>query len=134
MTASRSRLPITMFLSSLFAVGLLAAVTGNAAEAAPAGGPSAEPTCPSPGWLCLWDGTRSRGTLFTVAAADPAAGTCVDLAEHQWGDGRARSARNTGSQAAQLYPTTDCTGTPYEILPGHSYRRLRFASNSVFVH
>jgi hypothetical protein len=69
-----------------------------------------------------------------VQAVDPVAGACVSLAQHHWGDGRAKSARNTGSQVARLYTTDDCTGTAYQIVPGGTYSTINFSSKSIYVY
>ncbi|TDC82872.1 aspartate aminotransferase family protein [Micromonospora sp. KC606] len=74
-----------------------------------------------------------------LAPGAGAVGTCVDLAAHGWGNGRAKSARNTASQPARLYTTTNCTGTSYQIMPGGTYgsislqlqQRLRLLSGGV---
>ncbi|MCX2926652.1 peptidase inhibitor family I36 protein [Streptomyces sp. NEAU-W12] len=65
--------------------------------------------CPFSRTLCLFDGADYSGDRFTVQSLDPSASVCVDLVEHGWGD-RARSAVNTATQPASLYPNPDCTG------------------------
>lgn len=104
-------------------------VTGSSAAAAPATG-----TCTTARTVCLWAQTGHQGERFTVQANNPTTGTCVSLAAHGWGDGRAVSARNTGNQVAWLYLTTDCTGTPYQLIPQGTYGTISFASNSMYVH
>lgn len=138
-----ARAPINVLMSTLLAVALLTVTTGtaagatapaSAAGAATAARATATSPCPFTGSLCLWDNTRFRGTRFAVAALDPTVGSCVDLAAHRWPNGRARSGHNAGTQTARLYTTIDCTGEYYELLPGSTYRSIRFNSNSVFVY
>jgi hypothetical protein len=108
--------------------GAGAAVTGAAPAAA------ADPFCSFTRTVCLWDQTNYTGTRFTVQAADPAAGACVDLAAHGWGAGRTHSARNTGNQVARLYPTRNCTGSAYQLVPAGTYGSVDFGSNSIYVY
>nr|WTA70849.1 peptidase inhibitor family I36 protein [Micromonospora sp. NBC_00855] len=125
-------------LSLLAASTLVLAVPGVAASAAPrANAPTAaaDSTCPFTRTLCLWDGANFTGTRFTVQAPTTA-GTCVNLATHGWGNGRAKSARNTSTQAATLRSTTACGGSTFTILPQPygPYGSITIASNSVYVY
>ncbi|WP_405431247.1 peptidase inhibitor family I36 protein [Micromonospora sp. NBC_00617] len=101
---------------------------------ASATGAAADSTCASTRTLCLWDGTNYTGERFTAQAADPTIGTCVSLAAHGWGNGRAESARNTANQPARLYTSTNCTGSYYQIMPAGSYGSISYNSNSVYVY
>jgi hypothetical protein len=95
---------------------------------------AADSTCPFTRSLCLWDGTDFTGTRFNVQALDPSVGACVNLASHGWGNGRAKSAKNTANQVARLYTNTNCTGSSYQLIPGGGYTPINFASNSVYVY
>ena len=111
---------------------LLAGVGVAVAGAGPAA--AADPYCSFTRTVCLWDQTGYAGTRFTVQAANPAVGTCVDLAGHGWGAGRAHSARNTGNQVARLYQAQNCTGSSYSLVPGGTYGSIDFGSNSIYVY
>ncbi|MEV6596767.1 peptidase inhibitor family I36 protein [Actinoplanes sp. NPDC051346] len=111
---------------------LLSAVGAVAGMPRPAAAATA--TCSFVRTVCLWSQAGYGGDRFTVQAADPATGICVNLTSHGWGDGRGKSARNTGNQIARLYRTPDCTSTPYQLMPGGSYSTIDFASNSIFVY
>ncbi|MDR7274889.1 peptidase inhibitor family I36 protein [Catenuloplanes atrovinosus] len=117
--------------SILLALPIAAALTLAPGLAAPA---SAASTCEFTRTLCLWENPSYGGARFTVQALNPSVGTCVDLAWHGWGSGRAESARNTASTAATLYTGTACTGTAYQIPPGASIPSIAFNSNSVYVY
>lgn len=127
-TTRSARGPAYAAACTLIAGSLVAAAPGSATAAA------ADSTCTFTRTLCLWDGTSFTGTRFTVQAANPATGTCVDLAAHGWGNGRAKSAKNTANQVARLYTSTTCTGSAYQIIPGGTYTSISFASNSVYVY
>lgn len=111
-------------LRTLLAVGLLAAFLGGAAAPAAAEAEAGErlpaalaEACPFSGTLCLFTGTNFTGERFTVSSLVPP-GTCVSLVDHLW-TGRARSAINTNSSSAALFPNDDCAGGPYQV-PGNS--------------
>lgn len=70
--------------------------------------------CPFSDTLCLFDKANFDGKRFNVRALDPSTGTCVNLAEHGWA-ARARSAVNTNSRSAAVFPNPDCTGHPIGI-------------------
>jgi hypothetical protein len=70
--------------------------------------------CPFSDTLCLFERANFDGARFNVRALDPSAGTCVDLAAHGWA-GRARSAVNTNSRSATVFPNPDCTGHPIGV-------------------
>ncbi|MFG3007470.1 peptidase inhibitor family I36 protein [Streptomyces calvus] len=70
--------------------------------------------CPFSRTLCLFDSTGYTGARFAVQSRSPSETVCVDLVAHGWGD-RARSAVNTGTRAAHLYSSSDCTGTPVTV-------------------
>ncbi|MEU7585771.1 peptidase inhibitor family I36 protein [Micromonospora sp. NPDC049230] len=122
----------------LAATVLCAAAPALALTATPAGasatGAAADSTCTTTRTLCLWDGTSYTGERFTAQADDPSTGTCVNLAAHGWGSGRAESARNTANLPARLYTTTNCTGSYYQIMPAGSYGSISYNSNSVYVY
>ncbi|MGW5555963.1 peptidase inhibitor family I36 protein [Micromonospora sp. NPDC003944] len=125
-------------LSLLATSTLMLAVPAGAASATPrASAPStaADSSCPFTRTLCLWDGANFTGTRFTVQA-HTSSGTCVNLAAHGWGNGRAKSARNTSTQAATLRSTTACGGNTVTILPQPygPYGAINIASNSVYVY
>lgn len=132
----------TALLSLTLAAALpaLPGLASPASAAAPAGAAvgataaAADSTCTFTRTLCLWENQNYGGARFTVSALNPAVGTCVDLAWHGWGAGRAESARNTAGQSATLYPTTNCTGSGYTIPPGSSVPTIGFVSNSVYVY
>ena len=65
--------------------------------------------CPFSGSLCLFDQANFGGARFNVRALNPSVGTCVNLSEHGWG-ARARSAVNTNTRGATVFPNPDCTG------------------------
>ena len=65
--------------------------------------------CPFSDALCLFEHANFGGERFNVRALDPSAGTCVNLEEHGWA-ARARSAVNTNSRSAAVFPNADCTG------------------------
>lgn len=112
-----------------------AAVTGAVAlPGIASAAPAAAPDCSFTRTVCLWDGTDYTGTRFTVQALNPTTGTCVDLAAHGWGNGRAESGVNTGSRTAVLYSGTDCTGTAYQLVPQGGYGSISFGSNSIRVY
>ena len=122
------RIRTTVALATLVST----AVLGGAAPASAA--TAADSTCTFTRTLCLWEGTNYSGARFTVSALNPSTGTCVDLAAHGWPNGRAHSGKNTGTQAARLYTTTNCTGSYYQIIPQGGYSSINFASNSVYVY
>jgi peptidase inhibitor family I36 len=70
--------------------------------------------CPFSDTLCLFDHANFGGERFNVRALDSSAGTCVNLAEHGWA-ARARSAVNTNSRSAAVFPNPECTGAPVGI-------------------
>jgi hypothetical protein len=105
----------------------------GAAVASPVGA-AADSTCSFVRTVCLWDQPSYAGNRFTVQALNPSTGTCVNLAAHGWGNGRSRSARNTGNQIARLYTTQNCTGTFYQLIPQGGYGSISFASNSIYVY
>jgi len=63
--------------------------------------------CPYSDTLCLFEKANFGGARFNVRALDPSTGTCADLSDHAV---RARSAVNTNSRTARLFPNADCTG------------------------
>lgn len=119
-------------------VGVAAAVLATgAATGAYAGvqpGPSANPpACPFSSTLCLYDQKSFGGERFTLASINPS-GTCVNLASHGWGAGRAKSAINTNAKAATLYSSTDCSGAGSTVRGSSSLPTLGIANaNSAFV-
>ncbi|GIJ78800.1 Peptidase inhibitor family I36 [Micromonospora phaseoli] len=132
-TRTAYRLAGTALCAGISAL-LLSVTASGVNAAAPAPALEINNTCSFSRTLCLWDSANFTGQRFTVQAIDPSVGACVNLAASGWGSGRAKSARNTASQPARLYTTTDCTGTPYAIMPGGAYGSISFNSNSVFVH
>jgi hypothetical protein len=84
--------------------------------------------------VCLWDQPSFGGNRYTVQASNPSTGTCVNLASHGWGNGRTKSGLNTGNQVARLYTSTNCTGTPYQLIPQGGYGTISFNSNSIYVY
>ncbi|MDP9793262.1 hypothetical protein J2S43_001774 [Catenuloplanes nepalensis] len=113
--------------AAAIATGALA-LPGTAAAATPA---AATPTCEFTRAVCLWD---AAGNRFNVSALNPAVGTCVDLAWHGWGNGRATSGANTGTRTAVLYSNTDCSGGSYQLVPQGQYPSISFPSNSIYVY
>jgi hypothetical protein len=117
------------------AAALTALLAGAGAAVAGAGpAAAADPYCPFTRTVCLWDQTDYAGTRFPVQASNPNTGTCVNLAAHGWGAGRAHSGRNTGSQVARLYSTQNCTGSSYQVMPGGTYGSIAFGSSSIYVY
>jgi len=90
------------------------------------------PACPFTDTLCLFEGTNFTGARFNVRAIVPN-GTCVDLVSHGWGDGRAHSAINTNSRAAQLHPVYSCYGYPLLVPGNSSLPSIDFTASSVYV-
>jgi hypothetical protein len=109
------------------AIAFGAAVSGTAAQAAPAGG-----DCPFIDTVCLFSGEDFTGDRFTASAPSPS-GVCVSLVDHGWGD-RARSAINTNSGSAAMFMNDDCLGGPFQI-PGNSSLRSfgGFTPESIWV-
>lgn len=97
-----------MKLARLLFTAVCSVALSVVAAPAPA---SAYPTgaCPFDSTLCLFDQPNYGGNRFTVQSATGGA-VCVNLGPHGWA-GRARSAINTHSQAADLYGGVDCTGS-----------------------
>ncbi|MFI5843313.1 peptidase inhibitor family I36 protein [Catenuloplanes sp. NPDC051500] len=112
----------------------LTAVAVTGAVALPGTASAASADCSFTRTVCLWDGTDYTGARFTVQAIDPNTGTCVDLAAHGWGNGRAESGLNTGTRTAVLYTGTNCTGTAYQLVPQGGYGSISFGSNSIRVY
>ncbi|WHT16016.1 peptidase inhibitor family I36 protein [Crossiella sp. CA-258035] len=119
-----ARLVLTAFAVTALAGSALAG-TAAAAPASP---------CPHSGALCLWDQENFQGNPFNVRALDPERGTCVNLFDHKWGEGRAKSGFNNGSRTASLFTSRDCTGRPYPISPGSGDSSIDIAANSVYVY
>lgn len=115
-------------LTALAVTALAAAPLAGTAAAAP------ENPCPHSGALCLWDQENYQGpNRFNVKALDPNKGTCVNLAEHGWPNGRAKSGWNNNTRTASLFASADCTGRPYPLSPGGA-PTISFPSNSVYVY
>ncbi|MEU4792126.1 peptidase inhibitor family I36 protein [Micromonospora tulbaghiae] len=132
------RIPVrSSAVLSLLATSALVLAAPGAASATPrASAPAAaDSTCPFTRTLCLWEGANFTGARFTLQAPT-SAGTCVNLAAHGWGNGRAKSARNTTTQAATLGSTVACGGSTFTILPQPygPYGSINLASNSVYVY
>ncbi|GAB7046448.1 peptidase inhibitor family I36 protein [Catenuloplanes indicus] len=117
-------------LAATAAIGAVA-LPATASAAAPA---AAAPSCEFTRTVCLWDGTDYTGARFTVQSLNPSVATCVDLAGHGWGNGRAKSGTNTGTRTAVLYTGTNCTGSSYQLIPQGGYSSISFASNSILVY
>jgi hypothetical protein len=86
--------------------------------------------CPFSNTLCLFEHANFGGARFNVKALDPSPGTCVDLAAHGWA-ARARSAVNTNSRSATVFPNPDCTGRGIGI--GDLEATLPLLPNGAFV-
>ena len=114
---------------------LLAASLGTAAAAGPAAPGHAAPpaSCTFSDTVCVFDGTGYTGARFT-ASSPGAGGTCVSLAGHGWGNGRARSVYNTNSTPAALFALDNCAGGPFQVGAGSGVTNLgSFQANSVWV-
>lgn len=78
--------------------------------------------------------TLFEGENFTGDSFAPESGTCVNLTDHGWGDGRVNSAINSGSNSAVLFMNEDCVGDPFQVAPNSSRASLgTFSPNSVLV-
>jgi hypothetical protein len=115
-----------MSVAAAVAATTLALLPTAPAAAAP------PPECPFTDTLCLFEGTNFTGARFNVKALVPN-GTCVDLVSHGWGGGRAHSAINTNSHAAQLHPVSSCYGYPMLVPGNSSLPSINFNASSVFV-
>lgn len=122
---------LQLALSVLAGVALAGGGAGTAA-ASPAA--RADSTCTFARTVCLWDQPSYGGNRFTAQASNPTTGTCVNLAQHGWGNGRPKSGRNNGTQVARLYTSTNCTGTPYQLIPQGGYGTISFNSNSIYLY
>lgn len=123
---------VQLALSVLAGVALAGSGAG-AAAASPAAA-AADSTCNFARTVCTWDQPSRGGNRFNVQSSNPSTGTCVDLAAHGWGNGRVKSARNTGTQVAKLYSGSDCTGSWYQLIPQGGYDSIDFNSNSIYVY
>ncbi|MGW5162347.1 peptidase inhibitor family I36 protein [Nonomuraea wenchangensis] len=102
-------------LGVLAVAATLVGLTPAAASAA-----TTDELCPFTDTLCLFDGEDYTGTRFTVTPPGPDA-VCVDLVEHGWGGGRAKSAVNTSTRTANMFQySTDCTGYGAPIRTGRT--------------
>ena len=118
--------------SAVTTLSVLLGVVG--AAGVPAAASAAAPDCNLTRTLCLWENPDFAGARFTAQAANASTGTCVDLAAHGWGAGRAESALNTANRPAVLYANSNCTGNSYQLMPFGSYSPVTFGSNSVYVY
>ncbi|MFI6987506.1 peptidase inhibitor family I36 protein [Nonomuraea wenchangensis] len=108
----RKRLGVLAVAAAL--VGLTPA-TASATTAA-----TTDELCPFTDTLCLFDGEDYTGTRLNVAPMGSDA-VCVDLVEHGWGGGRAKSAINTSTRTANMFQySTDCTGYGAPIHTGRT--------------
>lgn len=115
------------------AAAVAAGVVALPGTASAAAVPAPAPSCTFTRTVCLWDAANYAGNRFTVQSLNPSVSTCVDLAWHGWGGGRAKSGTNTGTQTAVLYSGTDCTGSSYQLVPQGGYGNISFTSNSIRV-
>ncbi|MCK2238524.1 MULTISPECIES: peptidase inhibitor family I36 protein [unclassified Crossiella] len=129
-----TRLACTVLAFTVLAVTALAGSTlaGSTLAGTAAAAPGSP--CPHSGALCLWDQANYQGNPFNVRALDPAVGTCVDLFDHKWGEGRAKSGFNNGARTASLFTSRDCTGRPYPIDAGSGHPNIPIKANSVYVY
>ncbi|MBP2471717.1 hypothetical protein JOF53_000589 [Crossiella equi] len=111
----------------------VAALAGGAFATPASAAPQGE--CEFSRTLCLFDQEGYGGARFTVNALDPQVGTCVNLVEHGWGAGRAKSGINTNTQrAAVLFPNADCTGRGWPVNAGSRDPRIGLPANGVYVY
>ncbi|MFH9725974.1 peptidase inhibitor family I36 protein [Streptomyces sp. NPDC017254] len=71
--------------------------------------------CPT-GALCLFSEGDFAGDRLPLSSLT-GGGTCVSLVDHGWA-GRVKSAVNTHSTSAVLFPGDDCLGGPYGVAAG----------------
>ncbi len=107
--------------------------SASAGTAAPAPLTTPSPAtgdCTVPNFVCLYEGSGLTGQQIAVRPAER--GGCIDLGALGWA-GRARSAKNTFTREAVIYPNRDCTGRPDGIPGNGETNSLLFAPGSVWV-
>jgi len=117
---------VRFLMATVCAVALTITAAPAPALAYPVG------ACPFTNTLCLFDQPDYGGNRFTVQSATGGA-VCVNLVSHGWG-GRARSAINTHSQAADLYGGSDCSGSWMFLYGKTGYPSIWVIPNSVRVY